>query len=203
MKTNWKLVKNLGQVKYFNISYVVILVVPLLANAFELISEHLKDPLIVPVTVKSLYFASLVYALGIAVYQFRCPPIIKEYENVQHYIEKNLEQFMNKTPDLKVNIVLTQLNKETQYEAFDELVKQYAALKSANDPEEQIRLSAQLDATASKTYASSIQKHLTDRYDSANLQYPGSIWTATILYIFGSLIVLTLLIVRTIVVFSN
>jgi hypothetical protein len=200
---NWNLIKNLGRVKYFNISYAVILVVPLLANAFELISEHLKSPLVIPVTIKSLYFASLVYALAIAVYQLRCPSIIKEYENIQDYIAKNLEQFMNKAPDLKVHIVLAQLNKETQGQIFAEIVGLYSELRSAHDSDEKIRLQAQLDATATKVYSSSIQIHLTKLYNDANSKGQLAIWFATILYAIGSLIVLTLLIIRTIVVFSN
>src|SRR5690348_5511717 len=128
---NWRTIKNFGQVKYFNISYVVLIIVPLLANTFEMLNEKFCYTLTVPFAAKSLYFASIIYAIAIAIYQYRCPAIIKEYSNLQDYIDKNLEQFKNKAPDLKYYIVLAHLDQQTQKATYDEIIELYSKISAA------------------------------------------------------------------------
>src|SRR6185436_11521233 len=142
---NWRTIKNFGQVKYFNVSYVVLIIVPLLANIFAVLNCKLHLDLSVPETVKNLYYASILYAIAIAIYQYRCPTIIKEYSNLQDYLDKNLEHFKNKAPDLKFYIVLAHLNQATQSKTYDEIIELNSKILSATSEVAKIKLKVELD----------------------------------------------------------
>ena len=199
---NWRTIKNFGQIKYFNISYAVLILIPIIANIFEVLNSRYGQCLHVPITVKSLYATSILYAIAIAIYQYRCPPLIKEYVNVQDYIEKNLDIFKNKAPDLKLNIVLAHLDKSTQEATFNEIVQLFRKC-SGTEGEEKILCSQRLDAKLDLVYSSTVQSHLEKKYEIANKQEPGSYWASGVLYVIGTLIIIILLILRTIVVFTN
>jgi hypothetical protein len=200
---NWRTIKNFGRVKYFNISYVVVIIVPLLANTFEMINEKLGYKLALPSTVKSLYLASLTYAIAIAIYQYRCPSIIKEYKNAQDYIDKNLKQFENKAPDLKFYIVLAHLDRTTQEPTYNEIIELYSKISKTLDEETKTKLKVELDNKLNTVYSSSVQSHLTKKYNDENSKEKFSYFTSGFLYLLGTLIVLILLFKRTIVVFNN
>ena len=200
---NWRVIKNFGQVKYFNISYVVLIIVPLLANTFEMLNAKYNYTLNFPFTVKSLYFASIIYAIAIAIYQYRCPAIIKEYLNLQDYIDKNLEHFKNKAPDLKYHIVLAHLDQQTQKATYDEIIELYSKISETTHEHEKAKLKVSLNEKLNLVYASSVQAHLEKKYNSENTKEPFSYWISGILYLAGTLIILSLLIIRTIVVFNN
>jgi hypothetical protein len=200
---NWRVIKNFGQVKYFNISYAVLIIVPLLAGTFEMLNEKYHYNLSVHCTVKSLYYASIIYAVAIAIYQYRCPSIIKEYLNRQDYVEKNLEQFKNKAPDLKFYIVLAQLDKTTQAAIYNEIIELYTKISQTDSEVEKTKIKIQLDEKLNLVYSSSVQAHLEKTYDSENSKEKFSYWTSGILYMAGTLIIVILLIIRTIKVFNN
>lgn len=200
---NWRTIKNFGQVKYFNISYLVLLIVPLLANSFEMLNERFGYQLTVPSTVKSLYFASIIYAIAIAIYQYRCPSLIKEYINRQDYIDKNLEQFKNKAPDLKFYIVLAHLDKEKQAETYNQILDLYTKISTEANDLEKTKLKVQLNETLIQVYPSSVQAHLEKKYDDENVKESLSYWASGLLYVAGTIIILILLIIRTSIVFNN
>jgi hypothetical protein len=200
---NWRTIKYFGQVKYFNISYVVLIIVPLLANTFEMLNEKYGFQLFIPYTVKSLYFASIIYAIAIAIYQYRCPEIIKEYLNLQDYIDKNLEQFKNKAPDLKFYIVLAHLDQTTQAATYNEIVELNAKVSDTTSEPEKIKHKIVLNEKLNLVYPSSVQTHLERKYNEANSKESFSYWVSGLLYLVGSLIILTLLIIRTALVFNN
>lgn len=200
---NWSTIKNFGQIKYFNISYVVLIIVPLMANTMEMLNEKFAYTLTVPATVKSLYLASIIYAIAIAIYQYRCPAIIKEYLNLQDYIDKNLEQFKNKAPDLKFYIVLAHLDKNTQATSYNEIVDLYTKASETLDESEKTKHKIALDEKLNVVYPSSVQSHLEKKYNAENDKEWFSYWSAGVLYFAGSGIILTLLIIRTLIVFNN
>lgn len=179
------------------------IIVPLLANCFEMLNEKYGCKLAVPFSVKSLYFASILYAIAIAIYQYRCPAIIKEYLNLQDYIDKNLEQFKNKAPDLKYYIVLAHLDLNTQKTTYDEIIELYSKIPAAVQEHEKAKLKVALNEKLNLVYPSSVQAHLEKKYNVDNFKEPFSYWISGILYLAGSLMIFFLLIIRTIKVFNN
>lgn len=203
MNMNWSVIRNFGKVNYFNVSYAVIIIVPLLANTMQMINDEFNYALHVPPMVKSLYLASILYAIGIAIYQYRCPPIIKEYENKQAYLRDNVELFKNKAPDLKLHIVLAQLNKETQYQSRDEIIALQSKLNRETPPGEAVRIKAELDEKIVKLYEGSVQTYLEKNYDADNRKEPISYWLSGLFYFSGTAIIIYLLIIRTLIVFNT
>lgn len=199
---NWRLVKNFGKIKYFNISYIVLLIVPLVANIFELIGQNFSYNITIPITVKSLYFASIIYALAIAIYQYKCPSLIKEYENPQEYIDKQLKQVENKAPDLKLYIVLAHLG-PLQDAIKNEILVLYSKLKQVSSHDERIKMEFDLNQKLDSVYSASVQNHLEKKYTTESKNNLIWCWLSAILYLIGSLIVFILLIIRTILVFKN
>lgn len=200
---NWRAIKNLGRVKYFNISYVVLIAVPLLASTFETFNNAYHYGLVIPPMVKSLYAASILYAIAIAIYQYRCPVVVKEYENIQEYIDKNLEQYQNIAPDLKLNIVLTHLDKSTREHTRQRILTTKNKLEEAQDAEQRQTWKKVLDEELTNVYSSCVQAHLTKKYEQANMESPFFRWFSALMYILGSTILIVLLMIRTIIVFVN
>jgi hypothetical protein len=199
---NWSTIKNFGKIRYFNISYAIIIIVPMLANILQHYNESAGEHLQLPSTVKSLYIASLIYAIAIAIYQYACPSIIKDYENLQSYIDKNLEIFKNKAPDLKFYIVLANL-KTTQEQTKQEIILLNGKISSATSEADKIKIKIDLDEKLNTVYAGTVQNYLETVYNTANSKNSLSIWASGVLYIAGSLIILILLIIRTILVLNN
>lgn len=200
---NWRTIKNFGQVKYFNISYAVLIIVPLVASTFVMLNEKYCYHISLPDSVKSLYFASILFAIAIAVYQYRCPAIIKEYYNLQDYLDKNLEYFKNKAPDLKLYIVLAHLDQNTQGDTYNEVIQLYSKISDASSETEKTKRKAELDQKLNGIYSSSVQSHLEKKYNGDNSKEPFSFWVSGLLYLAGSAIILTLLIIRTTIVFTS
>lgn len=199
---NWNTIKNFGKIKYFNISYAVIIIIPILANFLQHYNDSTQNHLVLPDTIKSLYVASLIYAFAIAIYQYACPSIIKDYDNLQHYIDRNLEIFKNKAPDLKFYIVLANL-RETQEQTKQEIIELNGKILSASTDEDKIKFKVDLDEKLNAVYPGTVQNHLETVYNTANSKGKFWIWLSGILYIIGSLIILILLIIRTILVINN
>lgn len=200
---NWRAIKNFGQVKYFNISYAVIIIVPLLASTFHLLNERVSYNLILPETVKHVYTASLIYSIAIVIYQLGCPLIIKEYQNLQDYIDKNLKQFENKLPDKKINIILAHLDKETQDDTREEILSIYRTSTFGFTIEEKAKHETQLNEKLNEVYSSCVQAHLTKKYNTENAKYPLLFWLSGILYMTGTGIITYLLIIKTYTVYTN
>lgn len=200
---NWKTVKIFGQIKYFSISYAVLLIVPIIANTFHTLNTKFSYILILPDTVKWLYTASLIYAIAIAIYQYKCPAVVKEYQNIQDFIDKNLKLTENKFPDLKLNIVLANLNLETQKETYDEIVFLLEKVNGTLDQTEKSKTTSDLNSLLDKIYSSSIQNHLSTMYNNELKKGKFYIWLSGLLFIAGTVIIVLLLILKTFTVYTN
>jgi hypothetical protein len=200
---NWKTVKNLGQIKYFNISYAVLLIVPIAANFIHLINGGENEMITLPENVKWLYTASLIYAFAISIYQYKCPEIIKEYSSAEDYVEKNQKQFENKFPDIKLNIVLPNLKLPAQSETKEKILALHKEISESIIHDEKVSKTADLDHLLNLVYPSTIQNHLTNKYETANNQGKWYIWLSATLYAAGTIIIFFLLILKTLIVYSN
>ena len=83
---NWTLIKTFGRIKYFNVSYLVLFLVPFLVDLYKIIIEKDIGISEFPFRLQILYSASLAYALGIALYQFFCPQIIQKFNSYFEYV---------------------------------------------------------------------------------------------------------------------
>lgn len=200
---NWRTIKNFGKVKYFNISYAILIIVPILASTFHMLNNKFCFCLTIPETLKSLYYASILYAVAIAVYQYKCPVIIKEYVNLQDYLDKNLEYFMNKAPEMKIHIVLAHLDINTRAQTRNEIIELNSKLATVTEETEKSKYKFELEEKLNLVYSSSIQAHLEKKYNSANSENLFALWISALFYILGSLIILILLIIKTILVMNS
>jgi len=182
---DWQTIKHFGKVKYFNISYVVILVVPIVKEIFEKINHSLnKEVYFIPFTIVILYAASLFYALGIALYQFFCPKLIKSYDKVQDYIRDNMQIYLTAYPDLKLQIIranLTDIQKESK-------AKIEALLK-----EDTTASRATLEKEMESLLPSCVQHFMTNEYNTSLTKYKILMWLSFLLYLIGTGIIVFLL----------
>jgi hypothetical protein len=182
---DWQVIKHFGKVKYFNISYVAILLIPLVKEVFDRLNQEFgKDIYFIPYTVLLLYAASLFYALGIALYQFFCPQIIKSYDKIQDYIRDNMQIYLTAYPDLKLQIIRANLAdiQQASREKIEALVNESTvASKAALEKEIELLL------------PSCVQHYLTTEYNTALIKYRLVMWISFLLYIIGTGIIVFLL----------
>jgi hypothetical protein len=185
---NWQTVRNLGRVKYFNISYVVLLGVPLAAEVYPHL--HLAAPF--SPYIKFLYGASLCFAMAIAIYQLGCPAIIKTYESDRDYVEAYLTISHRAHPDRQYEIVLAHLL-ENQESLRKELITLHRRAEDEQDPEAR----KALESALVPHYPSCLQRALFAEYAAANNAHRWAIWLSGLLYATGIIILVVLLVRRT------
>lgn len=196
---DWISIKYFGRVKYFNISYVAILIIPIYADFTRQINNASGIGLdIIPVSIKLIYLASLLYALGIAVYQYACPKIIKEYDKVQDYIRDNFSIYILSYPDLKYNIVLANLadiqkNVRTKLETLHMEVEE-----NPNNTTKK----KELDDLIDLHLPSCVQRNLSNEFAYELNSRKFWMITSFALYVLGTLIVLFLLIKKSLIVLN-
>lgn len=192
---DWQTIKHFGKVKYFNISYVAILLVPIIKEIFDKINHNLgKEVYFIPYTIVLLYAASLFYALGIALYQFFCPKLIKSYDKVQDYIRDNMQIYLTAYPDLKLQIIRTNLTdiQKASKEKIETLVNEdTVASRAALENEMEILL------------PSCVQHYLTNEYNTLLTKYKFLMCVSLFLYLIGTGIIVFLMFRKSYIVLFN
>jgi hypothetical protein len=190
----WSTIRALGKVKYFNVSYVVLLGVPIMAEGYTALKQLPKYPSFPP-SLKWLYVASICYAIGIALYQYFCPTIIKTHGCDTDYFEAEKEVHLNARPDRKLEIVLANLL-DTQADTQSR-IEELTKLQNPNTAEK-----GELDSIVETHYHSSVQRFLLGEYNRANVQRRPLIWICGTFYAVGTAIMLWLLFHKSIKVFE-
>ena len=190
----WSTIRALGKVKYFNFSYVVLLGVPIMAEAYTVLKKLPKYPSF-PTSLKLLYVASICYAIGIALYQYFCPTIIKKHDSDVDYFEAEEDVHVNSRPDRKLEIVLANLL-ETQVDIRRRIV----GLRKLQNPNTAER--EELDSLIETHYASSVQRFLLGEYNRANVSRRVVAWICATVYGAGTAIMIWLLVYKSIKVFE-
>jgi hypothetical protein len=208
---DWLTVRNFGQVKYFHLSYLVIIGLPLFTQMYEVaLRTALKTPvnlsLTFPFTFKLLYISSLCYAIGVAVYEFFCPPIIKLYETELMYVDATQRMYERMSLDRKYSLVLSHL-KDTQRDIRNNLIElkqkfdtrlSDPALKPFDLKEVHENLKELLDFV----YPSCIQTLLMKDFEDARGKYPLAIYTSGLFFMAGTFLLAFLLIRKTLHLFA-
>jgi hypothetical protein len=196
-KIDWLTVRNFGRVKYFNLAYVVIIGMPLFAQAYEVMLRTLfKIPfditLTFPFTFKLLYISSLCYAIGIALYHYFCPTIIKNHETELAYVDAAQEIYERAYPDRKYDIALTHLE-DAQTDVRNNLIL------SRNEDRKEIQ--ENLNSLIEWAYPRCIQPFLTKKFEEARTRYPAAIYASGFFFMAGTILRFFLLIRKTIHLF--
>lgn len=196
---NWITIKYFGRVKYFNISYAAILVVPIYIDFAQKINNASGIDLAnIPISIRLIYLASLLYAFGIAIYQYACPKIIKDYDKVQDYIRDNFNIYLLSYPDLKYNIVtanLADIQKKTK-ERLEAL-----HLQVEQDPSNSSK-KKELDDLVELHLPSCVQSNLTNEFNRELSTRKFWMIMSFLLYVLGTAVVLFLLVKKSIVVLT-
>lgn len=201
---NWLTIRNFGRVRYFNLSYLVLIGVPIIAETYELLyrlDTGSTISLTFPPTLKLLYIASIFYALAIAIYQYFCPTIIKVYETEEDYLEAKQEIYERIYPDLKYNIVLTNLD-GTQEEIKQEIIDTKARYRQTMGDEKRL-LKEELEQRLDLVYPGCVSRHLAHEYEKAQNRYRAAIYLSGVLYLLGTGLLVYLLVMKTITVITT
>lgn len=204
ISVKWNIVRGFGRVKYFNISYVVLLVVPILMELHTkaaAASELFNKTVAFPATLHWLYAASLFYAVAIVLYQYFCPTDIKRFANADEYVANSHEIFLRAHPHHRLNIVLAHLNSDVDAEIKSKI----DALLHRRDNSvgnERLEVQRELDILVESLHADAVQRYLLKDYEAKNVQFTVALWASFILYVFGTLILVVLLTIRSLHVFG-
>jgi hypothetical protein len=196
---NWITIKYFGRVKYFNISYAAILAIPIYIDFAGKINSTAGIAVAdIPLSIRLIYLASLLYAFGIAIYQYACPKIIKDYDKVQDYIRDNFNIYITSYPDLKYNIVIANLD-DLQRKSKDRLESLH---KEVHANENDTAKRKELDELVNSLLPSCVQNNLTKEFNGALSVRKFWLVLSFLFYVAGTLLILFLLIKKSIVVLT-
>lgn len=199
----WLTVKAFGRIKYFNLSYIVLVGVPVVAELYATIYSHITSLRVLlefPLTWKLFYAASLCYAVAILIYQYFCPTIIKQFDDVEAYVTAYQPLYERAYPDRKYEIVLANLS-AVQQESRQTLVGLHDRLSSAK-PDELSQYEEKYRDLLGALYPACVQRFLVNGFENAKNERPCAMFTAGALYIIASLILAALLIWKSVTVFA-
>jgi hypothetical protein len=202
----WQIVRIFGGLSYFNISYGVLLFVPIMHELYtraDPIMEWFGAPAEFPITLQWLYAASLVYAVAILLYQIFCPTEIKRFSRPEEYVRSQYEIFQRADPQNRIAIVLARLHPQDDAAQRSRIETLYRSSVTAETASERSNAKAELNAILSDLHGHAVQAYLLDQYDKSNLRYPFARWLCLACYGAGCVILATLLIVRSVSVFTD
>lgn len=202
-KIDWLTVKNFGKVRHFNISYLVMIGIPILATVYEAVASSIPSiafSMDFPLKLKFIYSASISYAIAIAIYQYFCDPIVKRYNGSEDYIGDVQDAYERAFPDKKYEIIIANLV-ESQTQLKSELITFEEEKKAGRIDSKQIE---RYKSLVQMLYPSCVQRYLASRYDHAVLgKSRKALIFSFLFYIVGSFLILIVLIWQTIVVFRQ
>ena len=191
---NWTLIKTFGRIKYFNISYLVLFLVPFLVDFYVIIIDKKIGVSEFPFRLQILYSASLAYALGIAFYQFFCPQIIKKFNSDFDYVNSYLEIDKELFPDKKLEIVISNLT-DAQAEIKDEIIRLQEEIDRNQLNKEKLKeLEPELNEKISLVYNGCVTRFLLNEYSDSKKKNSIAIYISGLFYIIGTIALLILLI---------
>ena len=202
----WTVVRIFGSLTYFNISYGVLLLVPIIHELYARavpIMGWLGAPGEFPVTLQWLYAASLIYALAILLYQVFCPSEIKRHAHPEDYTRSQYDIFQRADPQRRINVVLARLHPVDDSQDRSRIEELYRLSTTADSTPARESAQLELDALLSKLHDHAVQKWLLDQYELKDLHWPLARWLTLSLYIAGCAILATLLVVRSVGVFTD
>ena len=195
----WSTVRGVGNIKYFNISYGVILGVPILHELYAKAVPFMKwfgAPGPFPETLRWLYAASVCYALAIGVYQVFGPSEIKRFgKNDDEYLRTQYETYMRALPNHQLNVILAHLDANLDRATHDRICELLEMRKSEQE-KERLMAQSQLDELVLALRPDAVQRYLLKDYEAKDRSRAIARWASFLLYIAGTVIVLILLIAR-------
>lgn len=200
----WTVVRTFGEVRYFNISYAVLLLVPIIAELHlkaASASSIFEKNVAFPPTLKWLYVASLCYAIAIALYQYFCPDIIKQFATANRYVESSMEMYLRAHPKLRLNIVMARLDPQIDAETIDRL---QSLLESEGEAigDRRIAIQREVDSIVEREHPNAVQRFLMGDFHKKDGESPVALWFSFLLYAAGTSVLLVLLIQRSVSVLS-
>jgi hypothetical protein len=200
---NWTAIRTLGNLKYFGMSYGVLIGVPLLADLFAIAAEINAipgRPLSLPPTLKWLYFASLAFAAGFTIYQLFCPQEQKRFATPDEYLENAFERYERAHPQHRVNIVLARLDPNVDaglIERIKQLTKEIGKSEIGDREQKQTELDDYVDSL----HSDAVQKYLLLEFEELDKSRPIPRWLVTISFAVGGFVLLILFLTRSYSVF--
>lgn len=202
---NWLTVKNFGRVKYFNLSYVIMIGVPVLATIYQSVdSTWVKEYVnfTFPPAFKWMYGASILYAIGIAIYQIFCPSEVKRFDNSDEYVNVYQHIYERAYPDKKYNIILSQLT-ESQNDTRIKIQQMHQVLQTPSiDVIERKKIESEYDFLLGLVYPGCVQNFLIDRFEKQVKSKSVAFYISAVFYFGGTAILAYLIFMRACLVFS-
>ncbi|MBI3702949.1 MAG: hypothetical protein HY244_03630 [Rhizobiales bacterium] len=168
------------------------------------IMEWFGAPAPFPSTLRWLYAASLCYALGILLYQLFCPSEIKRFGSPEEFVKDQHELFLRANPQRRLEIVLARLDPVLDADVIKRIEALTGVTTAKTITAERIKQrERELEELILSLHADAVQKYLLTDYDTKDISRFFPRWGSFLLYVAGSLLVLTLLGVRSYDVFFD
>ena len=167
----WSTVRTFGNIRYFNISYGVLFGVPIVHELYAKSVPFMKwfgAPSPFPITLRSVYAASFAFAIAIALYQWRCPEIIKRFgKNEDEYLKAEYESYQRALANHRLNVVLANLDPGLDDAVYAQIE---LLLKKRNEAVGNDRTSAEkeLDNIIDRFHPDAVQRFLLKNYQRLN-----------------------------------
>lgn len=195
----WSTIRGFGNIKYFNISYGILLSVPVLYELYAKSVPFMKwfgAPEPFPTTLRWLYAASFCYAIAIAIYQFFCPAEIKRFgKEDDEYLRTQYDSYLRALPHHRLSVVLANFDTVLDRETYDQ-IHELLRMGQADIETERVTAQKRLDELVLELHPDAVQRYLLRAYEKQDSSKAVARWSSFALYVLGSIIVLILLIWR-------
>lgn len=192
----WSTVRAFGNIKYFNFSYAVLFVVPILHELYAKTVPFMKwfgAPGPFPTTLQWAYGASVSFAIATALYQWFCPAEVKRFgKNEDEYLQAQYEIYKRALPNHRLNVVLANLDPHLDGDVYDRIHSLLAQRNSAIGAG-RLQVQKELDEIVERLHPDAVQRYLLKDYERLNLSKLPARWLSFGLYLLGTGVLIVLL----------
>jgi hypothetical protein len=159
----WTLIKALLHNQVIKISYLVVIVLPILIEIFEVFK--LTPP--IAASVYEIFYSGLLLLVLILLYNVFGPAEITHYDDIHDYVNKNTADLLVAFPDMKKQIVMAHLD-NAQSETRSKITALDKQVREELNTVDRNNLELSLEVLLNPLYPGCVNRYLQKKWDIAN-----------------------------------
>lgn len=179
----WSTLKNALTNKIVQVSYLVVIVLPIIIE----ISHDLKYKLHLGQLVFNVYYGGILMLVLYVLYSIFAPQQIKQHDGAKDFIAKEQPAYLDYNPDKWVNNVVAYLN-DTEKDQRDAIVTLKMQLEQEENPALQKELAEQLRAKVAPLYPGCLNRMLQYQWDDIDRSKKATRLVCTVLFILACIL---------------
>ncbi|WP_194972546.1 hypothetical protein [Aquiflexum lacus] len=194
----WKNIKSVYSDPIIKVSNFVLIGLPIAIDFLGLYNKKLK----LGNSFYEIFYSSVALLIMFILYRSTAPTEIKDFKNMEAFIERRRLKLADYLPDKKKEIVLANLD-DAQEESRYKIINLMRQTDSASDEKTKLQKQLELNALVDNLFPGCLTRYLENQWISVNKKITFPLVCCTILYISAAIIIAIVCFQRIMTVIQN